>query len=86
MHELKIDRVFVTDVDTTPKNAAIVRSTALLCRELNLIVVAEGAERAEEIDWLAQNGCDLVQGYGVAKPMPADEFASWVRRFNAVES
>lgn len=82
VNELKIDRVFVTDVDTTPKNAAIVRSTALLCRELGLIVVAEGAERAEEIDWLANNGCDLVQGYGVAKPMPADEFPAWVRRFN----
>ncbi|MBI5920475.1 MAG: EAL domain-containing protein [Betaproteobacteria bacterium] len=86
VHELKIDRVFVTDVDTTPKNAAIVRSTALLCRELDLIVVAEGAERAEEIEWLANNGCDLVQGYGVAKPMPAEEFVSWVRRFNDLES
>ena len=83
VHELKIDRVFVTDVDTTPKNAAIVRSTALLCRELGLIVVAEGAERTEEIDWLASNGCDLVQGYAVAKPMPLAEFSPWVRRFNS---
>jgi diguanylate cyclase (GGDEF)-like protein len=83
VHELKIDRVFVTNVDTTPKNAAIVRSTALLCRELDLSVVAEGAERAEEVEWLTNNGCDLVQGYVVAKPMPADEFANWVGRFNS---
>ena len=85
VHELKIDRVFVTDVDTTPKNAAIVRSTALLCQELGLSVVAEGAERVEEINWLVSNGCDLVQGYVLAKPMPADEFSSWVRHFNCKE-
>ncbi len=82
VHELKIDRVFVTDVDQTPKNAAIVRSTVLLCNELGLSVVAEGAERQGEIDWLTQNGCDLVQGYVVAKPMPGEEFDSWVRRYN----
>ena len=85
VHELKIDRVFVADADKTPKNAAIVRSTVLLCRELGLSVVAEGAERAGEIEWLTQNGCDLVQGYGVARPMPGEEFDSWVRRYNGHE-
>jgi EAL domain-containing protein (putative c-di-GMP-specific phosphodiesterase class I) len=82
VHELKIDRVFVTDVDTHTKNAAIVRSTVLLCQELALKVVAEGAEREGEIAWLTQNGCDMVQGYGVAKPMPAEVFEAWVRNFN----
>ncbi|MBK6636781.1 MAG: EAL domain-containing protein [Rhodocyclaceae bacterium] len=81
VNELKIDRVFVTDVDTTPKNAAIVRSTTLLCRELGLSVVAEGAEREGEIEWLAANDCDLVQGYGVARPMPEDDFLAFVRNF-----
>jgi diguanylate cyclase (GGDEF)-like protein len=78
VHELKIDRVFVTDVHCTPKRAAIVKSTVLLCRELGLSVVAEGAENPEEIDWLAAHDCDQVQGYGVAKPMPADAFFQWV--------
>lgn len=86
VHELKIDRVFVTDVDTKPKNAAIVRSTVLLCQELNLSVVAEGAEREGEIKWLTQNGCDMVQGYGVAKPMPMEEFDQWVRKYNQPNS
>lgn len=81
VHELKIDRVFVTDVDSTPKNAAIVRSTVLLCHELDLVVVAEGAERPEEIDWLRQNECDLVQGYGIARPMPTKDFVAWVSAF-----
>ncbi|MDX9994775.1 MAG: EAL domain-containing protein [Rhodocyclaceae bacterium] len=78
VHELKIDRAFVDGVDRSPKNAAIVRSTVLLCRELGLSVVAEGAETPAELDWLAANGCDVVQGYGVAKPMPAAVFPEWV--------
>lgn len=78
VHELKIDRAFVDKVDQRPKNAAIMRSTILLCRELGLDVVAEGAETPEELTWLASNDCDIVQGYGIARPMPAEEFASWV--------
>ena len=78
VHELKVDRAFVDKVDQRPKNAAIVRSTILLCRELGLTVVAEGAETPEELAWLASNECDVVQGFGIARPMPADEFAPWV--------
>lgn len=78
IHELKIDRMFITDVHMTPKNAAIVRSTVLLCRELQLVVVAEGAEQTGEMDWLRENHCDLVQGYAVAKPMPFPEMCAWV--------
>lgn len=80
VHELKIDRAFVDKVDQRPRNAAIVRSTILLCRELGLSVVAEGAETQEELNWLAQNVCDIVQGYGIAKPMPAEGFIDWVER------
>jgi diguanylate cyclase (GGDEF)-like protein len=78
VNELKIDRVFVSGVNHTPKNAAIVKSTLLLCRELGLSVVAEGAETQEEIAWLAAQGCDQVQGYGVAKPMPHGVFTDWL--------
>ncbi|MFM5600850.1 EAL domain-containing protein [Aeromonas veronii] len=78
VHELKIDRIFVSGVDQHFRNAAIVRSTILLCQELGLSVVAEGAETQEELAWLRANHCDTVQGYVVAKPMPAEEFAGWV--------
>lgn len=83
VNELKIDRSFVSGVDSTPKNAAIVRSTMLLCRELGLTVVAEGAETASELDWLAVNACDTVQGYGVARPMPLADFVAWARDYNS---
>ena len=82
VNELKIDRVFVTNIDTEPKNAAIVRSTILLCSELGLSVVAEGAETEAELAWLRKAGCDMIQGYGIAKPMPLPAFLEWVRNFN----
>lgn len=84
--ELKIDQVFVSQVDSHPKNAAIVRSTLLLCRELGLSVVAEGAETSEELRWLVDNACQVVQGYGIARPMPADEFVAWMRNFELTPS
>jgi EAL domain-containing protein (putative c-di-GMP-specific phosphodiesterase class I) len=80
--ELKIDRAFVTDVNAMSKNAAIVRSTILLCRELGLSVVAEGAETVEELVWLKHNECELVQGYVVSRPMPEADFRSWASNFN----
>lgn len=87
VHELKIDRAFIDRVNDNPKNAAIVRSTLLLCRELGLSVVAEGAETPDELSWLSANQCDIVQGYGIARPMPAAEFRGWVADFgrNAAE-
>jgi len=83
VNELKIDRAFVSGVDTHPKNAAIVRLTILLCHELGLSVVAEGAETAQEQGWLTDNHCDLLQGYVVARPMPLGEFIAFVKKFNA---
>lgn len=78
VNELKIDREFVTAVSSEVKNAAIVRSTIVLCHELGLTVVAEGAETQEELAWLKSNQCDIVQGYGIAKPMPVAQFLAWV--------
>ena len=82
VHELKIDREFVSGVDSDARSAAIVRSTILLCRELGLSIVAEGAETKAEIDWLRTARCDLVQGYGIAKPMPEADFRNWITQHN----
>lgn len=85
VNELKIDRTFVTSVSVSPKSAAIVRSTILLCHELGLVVVAEGAETLEELNWLKECHCDLVQGYVIAKPMPNEHFLEWLADFNKKE-
>jgi diguanylate cyclase (GGDEF)-like protein len=76
---LKIDRAFIADVQTNPNTAEIARAIIGLSRGLNLAVVAEGAEVIEQVDFLKDHGCDLVQGYFYSKPLPAEEFAILLR-------
>jgi len=84
--ELKIDQAFVTSVTDSPKNSAIVRSTILLSHELGLTVTAEGAETPDDLSWLTNKGCDVAQGYGIARPMPADKLPDWIAAFSARDS
>jgi len=79
--ELKLDRSFISGVGESPRNAAIVASTIMLSHALGLSVVAEGVESESEQHWLAEHGCDVVQGYGIARPMPAQELPAWVAAF-----
>lgn len=83
VHELKIDQAFVTSVGDSAKDAAIVKSTILLGQALGLSVVAEGAETPADLAWLCTNGCDVAQGYGIARPMPARELPAWVAAYRA---
>jgi diguanylate cyclase (GGDEF)-like protein len=76
--ELKLDRSFVTGIDSAGRNAAIVTSTIVLSHALGLSVVAEGVETEAERAWLAAHGCDIAQGYGIARPMPAEELSGWI--------
>jgi diguanylate cyclase (GGDEF)-like protein len=70
---VKIDRSLIKDIDRSPRYAAIVRSVIGLCRSLGVAVTAEGIERHSQFAFLhAQGGVD-VQGYFIAKPMPANE-------------
>jgi len=75
--ELKIDRSFVMNLATDKSDAAIVKSTIDLAHNLGLSVVAEGIEDKESWDILHEMGCDLIQGYYLAKPMPAEDFEHW---------
>jgi diguanylate cyclase (GGDEF)-like protein/PAS domain S-box-containing protein len=70
---LKIDRHFIAGMLTTPRDTAVARSIIDLCRNLNVLVIAEGVETIEQYQWLADNGCQLIQGYLVSRPMLADE-------------
>lgn len=72
---LKIDRAFIADVERNPKTAEIARAIIGLSRGLNLEVVAEGAELAEQVEFLRENGCETVQGFYYSKPVPEEEFA-----------
>ena len=75
---LKIDRGFVDQISENRQNRVIVRSTLNLAHDLGLTVVAEGVETAQQRDWLAEQGCDELQGYLFSKPVPEEEFERWV--------
>lgn len=78
VHELKIDRAFISNVDHQNKQAAIVGATILMCEQLGLDVVAEGVETPEEASWLQDKHCNLLQGFGIARPMPAAALLEWL--------
>jgi EAL domain-containing protein (putative c-di-GMP-specific phosphodiesterase class I)/CheY-like chemotaxis protein len=84
--ELKIDRAFVNGAAQNAKAKAILQSSAALGRNLGLSVVAEGAETQEDWDMLATLGVDVVQGYFVAKPMPADAVFGWSRTWQDADA
>jgi EAL domain-containing protein (putative c-di-GMP-specific phosphodiesterase class I) len=77
--EVKIDRSFVTHLSDQGADGAIVRAIVDLGRHLGLEVVAEGAEDQAAWDLLASIGCDLVQGWHLARAMPTGELVPWLR-------
>jgi EAL domain-containing protein (putative c-di-GMP-specific phosphodiesterase class I)/FixJ family two-component response regulator len=81
--ELKIDRAFVNGAAQNAKARAILQSSASLGKSLGLSVVAEGAETQEDWDLLAALGLDLVQGYFVSRPMPAETVLDWSKTWDA---
>jgi diguanylate cyclase (GGDEF)-like protein len=78
---IKIDRSFVMGMGSNESDATIVRSTIELAHNLELRVVAEGAEDAETLERLAEFGCDYAQGYFISRPCPAAEFWPSVAAF-----
>jgi diguanylate cyclase (GGDEF)-like protein len=78
VHELKIDRTFVARMASNRGDAFIVRSTIDLAHNLRLKVVAEGVEDEDTLKELAELGCNIAQGFHLSRPLPPDEFASWM--------
>ena len=78
---LKIDQSFVRDMLVDPEDLAIVEGVIGLARAFSRAVIAEGVETAEHGVRLLALGCDRAQGYGIARPMPADQIPAWVNAF-----
>lgn len=82
--ELKIDRAFITDVDTLPKQVTVIENIINLGKSLNLIVVAEGVETQSQAQLLSSLNCHTIQGFHFYRPQPRNEieviFAKQMRR------
>ncbi|MBS0512711.1 MAG: EAL domain-containing protein [Proteobacteria bacterium] len=72
--ELKIDRLFVRDIDRNPRDAALAAAIISIGHSLGLCVVGEGVETAAQLDTLASHGCDFVQGFHFSPPVAAEAF------------
>lgn len=80
VQEMKIDKSFVMDLSHNQDDLIIVRSTIELGHNMGLRLVAEGVESEEIIQVLTRYGCDIAQGYWIAKPMGLDAFEHWWRQ------
>jgi EAL domain-containing protein (putative c-di-GMP-specific phosphodiesterase class I) len=83
--KIKIDRAFVMNLGRNPQSAAIVRAVVGLGHGLEMSIVAEGVETQEQLSFLAEEGCDAVQGYFIGKPLPIDQYNALVGRTGAAE-
>ena len=83
--KIKIDRAFVMNLGRNPQSASIVRAVIGLCHGLGMSIVAEGVETQEQLGFLADEGCDAVQGYFIGKPAPIGQYSALVGRVDTME-
>jgi diguanylate cyclase (GGDEF)-like protein len=83
VQELKLDRSFITSVQSDPRSRIIVSSTNQMARGLGLRTVAEGVEDGDVAARLRALGIDVLQGYHIAKPMPKGDVAAWLAQWSA---
>jgi diguanylate cyclase (GGDEF)-like protein len=76
--ELKVDRQFITALHTDRADQQIVKSVVDLAHALNMQVIAEGVESAENWDIVRQLGCDAAQGFFISRPLPSSRVMSWL--------
>ncbi|WP_053332094.1 bifunctional diguanylate cyclase/phosphodiesterase [Turneriella parva] len=81
IHHLKIDRSFVADVISDPDDATIVRAIISLAHSLRLTAIAEGVESEQQLQFLKDEGCDMVQGYLLARPMPLADCIQFAKSY-----
>ncbi len=80
---IKLDRSMISRLDNDPRNRVIVRSIIWLCRKLGVDIVAEGVETQCQLDLLRRANCPIIQGYGLARPMPLSDLLIWMETHKA---
>ena len=79
LHQLKVDRAFVRDIEENPQDAIIASTIIAMAHNLGMEVVAEGAETDEQVLFLTNYRCNLIQGYHYSKPLPSAAFVELFR-------
>ncbi len=79
--ELKIDRSFIKHLDRDPVSNTIAKLSIMLAHEMDMSIVAEGVETQDSWNTLHELGCDRAQGFWMGRPMPADEFDLWYKKW-----
>ena len=77
---LKIDQSFVRDMTNNYDDAEIARAIINLGHTLGLEIVSEGVETKEQLELLKQQGCDVIQGYLISRPIPAAEIPAFLKK------
>ncbi len=83
LHELKIDRAFVSGLPRDADDTVLVETILLIARQMRLEVVAEGVETEAQNDWLKDKGCDMFQGFLLGRPIPETEFMARLEQIAA---
>ena len=83
IRRLKLDRSFVTDIETDANDASICAATIALGHNLGLEVVAEGVETEMQKEFLSRLHCDFLQGFLFSKPVPLDEVLAYIKAHRA---
>jgi diguanylate cyclase (GGDEF)-like protein/PAS domain S-box-containing protein len=78
--KLKIDRTFVRDIPADPDHLAIVSAIIDLAKNMGITSIAEGVDRLDQLEFLRKRGCEEMQGFLMATPLPADKLATWLGR------
>ena len=78
--EIKIDQSFVLDMASDKEACAIIETVIVLGHKLGMKVVAEGVETQANLEQLASMGCDLAQGYHIARPLPSEAITAWLAK------
>ncbi len=79
---LKIDKSFIHDITQDKDDAILTNAIIDLAHNFNLKVIAEGVETIRQLNFLKQNGCDMIQGYYYSQPLPADDFYHYCLKQN----
>jgi EAL domain-containing protein (putative c-di-GMP-specific phosphodiesterase class I) len=78
--EIKVDKSFVMQAEQSRESRSVIKSIVELGHSLGLLVTAEGVEDIETLDYLNRLGCDLAQGFFIARPMLGNDARAWVEQ------